>query len=100
MDGGGEIGGGSVYVEFHAESEGKVTSEVKLNDLTTEPRTLTITFPKSVPLNEVVKGQVITVTTDQLKPTPIKIDWREGAGQKPDPPQPPQVSATSAGQKR
>jgi hypothetical protein len=100
MDGGGEIGGGSVKVNFHVDDkDGKPTSEVKLNDDTTSDSTpLTFTFPPSVDLSKRVNGQVIRLTAGELKPNPISIAWGKRAGQTPDPPQPPPVSAKSASQ--
>lgn len=82
-DGGGTIGGGSVYVKFHVGPEKAPTSEVELNDNSLKDKTVTLTFrfPATVDMSKAVRGQVVTVTTDQLKKDPIKIDWDNAAGQ-------------------
>ncbi len=79
-DGGGSIGGGSIYAKFHVGSEEDPISEVELNDKA-ETTTLTLTFPHTVDMSKAVKDHTITVTTEQLKVTPIKIEWIHKAGQ-------------------
>jgi hypothetical protein len=98
MDGGGEIGGGSLKIKFHVDDDkGNPASEVKLNDDTTIDSTpLTLTFAPSVVVSKGVNGTVIRLTAGELKKNPISIVWGKKAGQTPNPPQPPRADATSA----
>ncbi len=90
-DGGGSIGGGSVYVKFFVgKDEENATSKVELRD-DTETSVITFTFPETVDLSKVGEGHAITVATEQLKETPVRIEWREGAAQR------SRASAQSAG---
>jgi hypothetical protein len=74
-DGGGTIGGGSVYVKFHVRSdEGNPISEVELNDKA-KTKTIRFVFPDGFEKKEVDGKLVVTVATEKLKKHPIKIAW-------------------------
>jgi hypothetical protein len=96
MDGGGSIGGGSVHAKFHVGPEHNPISEVELRDKA-KTTTLRLVFPNTVDLSKVVKGQVITVETKQLKEDPIRIEWEHAAERETDQPPMPQSSAQAAG---
>ena len=79
-DGGGTIGGGSVYVKFHLGHEDNKISEVELKD---EAKTanLTFVFPDGVDFRKEDHKLVITVASDKLRSNPVKIKWDHAAGQ-------------------